>query len=73
MYKETVVKEYHLTVTLLKEEESLRWDELMAEYTVSPLICTLRNDFEGGRKVVLQTHIFFLYLQPEEKSNFSPS
>jgi hypothetical protein len=25
----------------------------------SLLICTLRSDFEGGRKLVLQTRIFF--------------
>ena len=34
---------------------------------VSLLICTLSSDFEGGRKVVLQTQIFFLVGDPEKK------
>ena len=33
---------------------------------LSLLICTLRSDFKGGRKMVLQTQIFFLGLQPEK-------
>ena len=46
--------------------------------TVSLLICTLRNDFEGGRKLVLQTWIFCLGLPPEKKNqnlqkHFSPT
>ena len=37
---------------------SKQWPYLLA-YTLSLLICTLRSDFKGGRKVVLQTQIFF--------------
>ena len=33
----------------------------------SLLICTLRSDLEGGRKVVLQTRIFFLVGDQEKK------
>ena len=48
----------------------------------SLLICTLRSDFEGGRKVVLQPEKrwvyrihppIFLGLKPEKKSEFSKS
>jgi hypothetical protein len=36
-------------------------------YLIKYLICTLRNDFEGDRKVVLQTRIFFLVGDPKKK------
>ena len=38
-----------------------------AKLSVSLLICTLKSDFEGGRKVVLQTRIFFLFGDPEKR------
>jgi hypothetical protein len=41
----------------------------MAKYPLSLLICTLRSEFEGARKVVLQTRIFFRL----EKSGFANS
>ena len=40
---------------------------VVATTALSLLICTLRSDFEGGRKVVLQTWIFFLVGDPEKK------
>ena len=44
------------------------WEYLWFKYvcTFSLLICTLRSDFEGGRKVVLQTRIFF-WLETEKR------
>ena len=50
---------------------SKHWDYFLSSrqqnHRVSLLICTLRSDFEGGRKVVLKTQIFFMGLQPEKK------
>ena len=38
-----------------------------AKLSVSLLICTLKSDFEGGRKVLLQTLIFFFWLETQKK------
>ena len=37
----------------------LYYYQITSLLTISLLICTLRNDFEGGRNMVLETHIFF--------------
>ena len=47
------------------------WVIKSGTHSVSLLICTLRNDFEGARKVVLQTRIFFrLEKSGSAKSDF---
>ena len=40
---------------------------ILISLTFSLLICTLRSDFEGGRKMLLQTRLFFLVGDPENK------
>ena len=58
----------------------LKGTTISSALAISLLICTLRSDFEGGRKVVLQTRTFFwletqkkirvcrtTFLQPENK------
>ena len=58
-------------------KSTLKWQPLLSQnvslqvgyagLTISLLICTLESDFEGGRKLVLQTWIFFSVGDPEKK------
>ena len=67
LYPKSLV--YDFILTTKPPSENCTEVQFFFNLTFSLLIYTLKSDFEGGRKVVLQTHIFF-WLETQIENGF---